>query len=127
MSAPNDRKYTETHEWIKMEGGVATIGITRYAADELTDVTYVELPELGAEVEAGSPFGEIESVKATSDLSSPIGGKVIDVNGRLDAEPELVNQDPFGEGWMVKLEAGDTAPMETLMDVETYEGQTSPQ
>ena len=121
MSAPNDRKYAETHEWIKCDGPVATIGITRYAADELTDVTYVELPEVGAQVRAGSPFGEIESVKATTDLYSPVAGHVVDVNRRLDDEPELVNQDPFGEGWMVKVETPDPSPIESLMDAESYQ------
>jgi glycine cleavage system H protein len=121
MAVPDDRKYGQTHEWTKLDGNTATIGITQFAADELTDITYVELPEVGREVEAGGALGEIESVKATSDLYSSVGGKVIAVNTRLADEPELVNSDPFGEGWMIKLECGDTSPIEKLMDSAAYE------
>jgi glycine cleavage system H protein len=123
MPVPNDRKYRPSHEWFKADGSVVTMGITQFAADELTDVTFVDLPAAGKMVEAGATIGEIESVKATSDLYTAVGGKVIEVNKRLADEPELVNNDPFGEGWMLKIEAGDTGPLEQLMDGKAYEEQ----
>jgi glycine cleavage system H protein len=103
MSAPNDRKYLETHEWHKPEGETVTIGITQFAADELTDITYVKLPKVGSKVTAGQPFGEIESVKATSDLYSGISGEVVAVNDSLNNDPGLVNRDSYGAGWMIKV------------------------
>jgi glycine cleavage system H protein len=121
MAVPQDRKYAQTHEWFKVDGSTVTIGISQFAADELTDITYVELPEAGREVTAGESFGEVESVKATSDLYCAVSGKVIAVNQRLADEPELVNNDPFGEGWMVKIESGDLSPLEKLMDAAAYE------
>ena len=123
MAVPNDRKYRETHEWFKADGNVVTVGVSQFAADELTDVTYVELPEGGATLEADGQLGEVESVKATSDLYSAVGGKVIEVNARLSDEPELVNNDPFGDGWMVKIECDDLAPLEKLMDGPAYDRQ----
>lgn len=121
MSAvPDDRKYTQTHEWLLVEGQVVTVGITQYAADELTDITYVELPETGADVTAGSAMGEIESVKATSDIVAHVSGKVIEINGALADEPGLVNTDPFGRGWMVKVQADDLSALEGLMDASAY-------
>jgi glycine cleavage system H protein len=117
---PDDRKYTQTHEWLLAEGHVVTIGITQYAADELTDITYVELPETGTEVTAGRAMGEIESVKATSDIVAHVSGKVIEINEALADEPGLVNTDPFGRGWMVKLQADDLSPLEGLMDASAY-------
>ena len=123
MAVPNDRKYRETHEWFKADGNVVTVGVSQFAADELTDVTYVELPEVGATLEADGQLGEVESVKATSDLYSAVGGKVIEVNARLSDEPELVNNDPFGDGWMVKIECDDLAPLEKLMDGPAYDRQ----
>jgi len=121
MAVPQDRRFAQTHEWFKVEGNVVTVGITQFAADELTDITYVELPEVGSELTAGERFGEIESVKATSDLYSAVSGKVIAVNERLADEPELVNSDPFGEGWMIKIECSDPSPLEKLMDATAYE------
>ena len=97
MNVPNDRKYAETHEWFLMEGDIVTIGITQHAADELTDITYVELPAVGAAVSAGAAFGEIESVKATSELTSAFAGTVTEVNEELTDSPELVNDDPFSK------------------------------
>ncbi len=123
MPVPNDRKYRQSHEWFKADGNVVTMGITQFAADELTDVTFVDLPAVGRSVEAGGTIGEIESVKATSDLYSAIGGKVVEVNKRLSDEPELVNNDPFGDGWMIRIEASDTAPLDKLMDAKAYEQQ----
>ena len=107
MAVPNDRKYRETHEWFKADGSVVTVGFSQFAADELTDVVYVQLPEGGEVLEADGQLGEIESVKATSDLYTAVSGKVIEVNARLSDEPELINNDPFGDGWMVKIESDD--------------------
>lgn len=120
MSYPTDCRYSETHEWYRASGNLVTIGITQYAADELTDITFVELPEVGKTVAAGEAFGEIESVKATSELLTSIGGKVVEINQRLADEPELVNGDPFGEGWMIKLQCEDLSPLESLMTAEQY-------
>ena len=120
MPVPSDRKYSQTHEWFKVDGNVVTIGITKFAADELTDITYVQLPEVGTPVTGGSHFGEVESVKATSELFTAVSGTVKQVNTRLATEPELVNNDPFGEGWMVKVECLDTSPLVHLMDGPAY-------
>lgn len=125
MDVPADRRYTKTHEWFKADGDVVTIGITKFAADELTDITYVQLPAKGAAIAAGKPFGEIESVKATSDLYSAIDGTVIDVNARLDKEPELVNNDSFGNGWMIKARCSNLAQLNALMDAAAYLSQTA--
>jgi glycine cleavage system H protein len=121
MAVPNDRKFLDSHEWFKADGNTVTVGISSFAADELTDVTYVELPEVGTQVEAGSPFGEIESVKATSELFSAVTGKVVEVNGRLADEPELVNNDAFGDGWMIKVECTDLSGLEKLKDGPAYD------
>jgi len=121
MAVPTDCRYAQTHEWFKVEGSVVTIGITQFAADELTDITFVDLPAVGATVQAGQRVGEIESVKATSELYSAVGGKVVARNERLANEPELVNSDPFGDGWMLKIEAGDTAPLAKRLDAAAYE------
>jgi len=123
VSVPTDRRYLKTHEWHKLDGDVCTIGISQFAADELTDVTYVSLPAIGTEVVANQPFGEIESVKATSDLVSGVSGVVAEVNGRLDASPELVNDDPYGEGWMIKVKLSDPAALDALMTADAYEAQ----
>ena len=116
MAVPQDCKFAQTHEWFKVEGSTVTVGITRFAADELTDITYVELPEVGSEVTAGEDFGEVESVKATSGLFCAVSGKVVEINERLADEPELVNDDPFGGGWMIKIECTDLSPLEQLLD-----------
>ncbi len=121
MAVPDDRKYAQTHEWFKVDGNVVTVGITQFAADELTDITYVELPEVGRTVETGNSFGEIESVKATSDLNSAVAGKVVEINTRLADEPELVNSDPFGEAWMARIECSDQSPLDKLMDGPAYD------
>src|SRR5712672_267590 len=102
MSAPKDRRYLETHEWHKLEGDTVTIGITQFAADELTDITFVDLPKIGTKVEPNKRFGEIESVKATSDLYSGVGGTVTAVNDELKNNPGLVNRDSYEGGWMIK-------------------------
>ena len=125
MSVPTDRKYAETHEWYQVDGKVVTIGITQYAADELTDITYVELPDVGTELEAGGMAGEIESVKATSELMCLVAGKVVAVNESLADKPELVNEDAFGAGWMLKVEVSDLSPLDALMDAKAYGAATA--
>jgi glycine cleavage system H protein len=119
MSAPTDRKYAASHEWHKQDGDVVTIGITRFAVDELTDVTYVDLPTVGKKLEAGKRFGEIESVKATSELYSAVAGEVIETNEALKADPSLVNQDPYGKGWMIKVKT-PAADLSALIDGDAY-------
>lgn len=121
MSFPSDRKYSESHEWYLVDGDMVTMGITQYAADELTDITYVELPEPGTPVEAGQPCGELESVKATSDLSCAVGGEVVERNDELADEPEKINEDAFGTGWMLKIRVTDLSPLDKLMDAAAYE------
>jgi glycine cleavage system H protein len=103
LSVPGDLQYTRTHEWVRREGDTATVGITDHAQDELGDVVFVELPEEGATFGAGDAFGTIESVKAVSDLYAPVGGEVVEVNSALDDLPEKVNEDPYGDGWIVRL------------------------
>lgn len=121
MSVPSDRKYSKTHEWFRAEGDVVTIGISKFAADELTDITFVDLPSAGSKITAGKPFGVVESVKATSDLFSAVSGEVVEANPRLANEPELVNNDSFGEGWMIKVRAADLGALGGLMDAAAYE------
>jgi glycine cleavage system H protein len=120
MSVPNDRKFLETHEWHKIEGDTATIGITQIAADELTDVTYVSLPKVGAKLTANKPFGEIESVKATSDLYSGVSGEVIEVNDGLNNDPGLVNRDPYNAAWMIKVKLSAPAEADKLLNTDDY-------
>lgn len=120
MAVPNDRKYMESHEWFKVAGDVVTIGITKHAADELTDITYAQLPAVGATVAAGKSFGEVESVKATSDIYSAISGTVTEVNKRLADEPGLLNTDPFESGWMIKVKCSDVSPLDKLLDATAY-------
>lgn len=121
MPAPTDRKYLKTHEWHKPDGDVVTLGITQSAADELTDITYVDLPKVGKRIEANETFGEIESVKATSDLYSGVAGEVVAVNDALADEPGLVNNDPFDGGWMVKLKMSDPSELDALLDAAEYD------
>ena len=121
MSVPADRKYLETHEWHKLDGAVVTIGITQFAADELTDITYVQLPAVGTKVSAGKAFGEIESVKATAELMCGVDGEVVEINAALNDNPGLVNQDPFDAGWMIKVKVSDPESVEKLLPGEQYE------
>ncbi|MCH2143574.1 MAG: glycine cleavage system protein GcvH [Phycisphaerales bacterium] len=121
MSTPNDRQYSESHEWFLKDGETVTIGITRHAADELTDITYVEMMPQGTSVDAGTSVGEVESVKTTADVVSMVGGSVVEVNENVATDPSLVNSDPYGEGWLVKLNVSDASSLEGLMDGETYE------
>lgn len=120
MNIPADRKYLSSHEWHKLDDGVVTVGITQQAADELTDVTYVALPKVGDEITAGSRFGEIESVKATSDLMTGISGTVTAVNEKLASDPGLVNTDPFEAGWMIKVNPKNPAELDALLPVAEY-------
>lgn len=120
MSAPTDRKYLETHEWHKVDGTTATIGITQIAADELTDITFVSLPKVGAKLSAGKPFGEVESVKATSDLYSGVSGEVTAVNDALNNDPGLINRDPYEAGWMIKVKLSNPADAEKLLNADAY-------
>ncbi|HEU0053471.1 MAG TPA: glycine cleavage system protein GcvH [Longimicrobium sp.] len=120
-NVPQDLKYTEKHEYLKSVGdGVFAVGITDYAQGELGDVVYLELPKPGTKVTALQPFGTIEAVKAVSDLYAPISGEVVEVNGRLDGEPALVNNDPYGDGWMLKIRASDPSEAEKLLDAAGY-------
>lgn len=117
---PEELRYTTEHEWVRVEGDRVRVGITKYAADRLTDIVYVELPEVGREVRFMEPFGVIESVKAASDLYAPLGGRVVEVNERLRDQPELVGQDPYGEGWMIVIEPHDLGELDRLLDAERY-------
>ena len=118
---PEDLKYSEEHEWLALEGDIAVIGITHFAQDSLGDVVFIELPEVGSDVSQFEKMGEIESVKAVSDLYCPIGGKVIEVNDSLTDSPELVNDSPYGDGWMLKVELADSSEIERLMSASEYE------
>jgi glycine cleavage system H protein len=116
---PEDLRYTSEHEWARTDGGHLVVGITDYAQDQLGDVVFVHLPEVGAEVTAGEPMGEVESTKSVSDIYSPVSGKVVARNDDLDGNPELVNEDPYGRGWLVKVEPKDEGGAE-LMDPDAY-------
>jgi glycine cleavage system H protein len=118
LNIPEDLQYTKSHEWVRIEGDTATIGITDHAQDELGDVVFVELPEEGDTFDAGESFGTVESVKAVSDLYAPVGGEVVEVNSALEDAPENINEDPYGEGWIVKLRTTDEAD---LLSPEEYE------
>ncbi|MBN1343099.1 MAG: glycine cleavage system protein GcvH [Phycisphaerae bacterium] len=125
MASPDDRKYSDSHEWFLADGDTVTMGITKFAADELTDVTFVDLPGVGARVTAGQPFGEIESVKATGELNTVISGEVVEVNERLADEPELVNSSPFDDGWMIRVKADSLDPLGSLKSAAAYDEMTS--
>ena len=118
MNIPEDLQYSKSHEWVRIEGDTATIGITDHAQDELGDVVFVELPDEGDTFDAGESFGTVESVKAVSDLYTPVGGEVVEVNSALEDAPENINEDPYGEGWIVKLRTTDDAD---LLSPEEYE------
>ncbi len=118
MSVPQDLRYTKTHEWMRREGDMAVVGITHYAQDQLGEVVYVELPEVGFTVRPGEELGTLESVKAVSELFSPVGGEIVEVNEQLADEPNRVNDDPFGEGWVVKIKISEEGE---LLDAVAYE------
>jgi glycine cleavage system H protein len=119
FKTPAELQYTKSHEWIKIEGDSATVGISDYAQDSLGDVVYVELPDVGASYEAGQPFGAVESVKAASDLYLPVGGEVTEINEPLLNQPELLNSDPYGAGWLIKIKLAQGVG--ALMSAEAYE------
>ena len=122
---PQDLMYTEDHEYLKPAGekGVVSIGVTDYAQGELGDIVFIELPKVGSKFKRREVFGTIEAVKAVSELFAPVGGEVVEINGRLDAEPALVNTDPYGDGWMIKLRLADEKERSTLLDAAAYKGK----
>ncbi len=122
---PGDLRYTKEHEWVRVDGDEAVVGITKFAADQLGDIVFVELPDVGRALDAHATFGVVESVKAVSDLFAPIAGEVVAANEALAGSPELVNADPFGEGWMLRLRLADAAQLDGLMDAAAYEQLTA--
>lgn len=121
MSAPENRKYTKTHEWISLEGDIATFGLTDHAQSELGDITYLELPEVGDAVKAGDAFGVVESVKAASDVYAPVDGEIVEVNSTAVDGPEVINQSPYDEAWLVKMKVSDPSQLESLLDPAAYD------
>jgi glycine cleavage system H protein len=120
LSVPEELQYTKSHEWVRTEGDTAAIGITDHAQDELGDVVFVELPEVGTTFDAGDSFGTVESVKAVSDLYTPVGGEVVEVNETLNDQPEKINEDPYGEGWIVKLSTSGEGDLLSASDYEQF-------
>ena len=120
MNFPSNLKYTNDHEWISVEGNIGTIGITEYAQGELGDVVFVDIDPNLSEIKSGESFGTIEAVKTVSELLGPCGGKVTEINNELTDSPELVNSDPYGKGWMVKIEISDSSELDSLLDSEAY-------
>lgn len=118
---PAEFRYTNDHEWVSVEGDTATIGITDYAQGELGDIIYLELPENNTHVSKGDPFGTVEAVKTVEEIYAPVTGEVVDINGALEDKPELVNQDAFAEGWLVRIKMSDPSELEELMDAEGYQ------
>jgi glycine cleavage system H protein len=118
VSVPEELQYTKSHEWVRTEGDTATIGITDHAQEELGDIVFVELPEQGATIDAGDSFGTIESVKAVSDLYAPVGGEVVEVNEALNDSPEKINEDPYGDGWIIKLRVSEEGDLLSASDYE---------
>lgn len=121
LSYPSDLKYAESDEWVRIEGDVATVGISDYAQDQLNDIVFVELPEVGTKIDKGESFGTVESVKAASDVVAPISGEVLEINGELEDEPDLINSDPYGKGWIIKLKVSGDPDVSGLMDASAYE------
>lgn len=125
MDIPKDLLYTEEHEWVLVENGIATIGITDYAQGELGDIVFIELPGAGDEVKQMEPFGTIEAVKAVSDLFSPVSGEITEINEMLQDQPELINQDPYDKGWMIKVKLSEPSELDSLLKASDYENQIS--
>jgi glycine cleavage system H protein len=121
MEFPEDLKYSKEHEWVLVEGSVATVGITDYAQDQLGDIVFVELPAVGDKVSKEDAFGVVESVKAVSDIYAPVSGKVVEVNDDLPENPEMLNEDPYGDGWIIKIEMNDPEELQDLMTATEYE------
>jgi glycine cleavage system H protein len=120
MNVPAELRYSTDHEWVRVDGNVVTIGITEYAQDALGDVVFVDVPEVAATVSMGESFSEVESTKSVSDIYAPVSGTVSAVNDTLDAQPELLNSDPYGDGWICRIEMSDPSQLESLMDAEAY-------
>jgi glycine cleavage system H protein len=125
--SPKNLRYAETHEWARLEGDVCTVGISQFAVEQLTDVVHIELPAVGGRVKAGKPFGEIESVKAVSDLYAPVSGEVVAVNDTLPADPSAIAADPYGKGWMVRIKAPPGTNLDRLLSAEQYDKQIASQ
>ena len=117
----HDLKYTDTHEWLKLKGNMAIIGITDHAQNELTDIVFVELPEVGKEIKKGEELCVVESVKSVSEIYAPVSGKIVNVNEKLEDAPEAINEKPYDDGWLVELEIKDKSEIDTLLDAESYE------
>jgi glycine cleavage system H protein len=124
MEYPENLKYTADHEWVRVEGNVAIVGVTEYAQGELGDVVYVDITELDEDLNEKDVFGSVEAVKTVADLYMPVSGKIIELNEGLESEPEKVNSDPYGDGWMIKIEMSDTSELDSLMDSATYTAST---
>ena len=120
MKIPEDLRYTKDHEWVRVEGNVATVGVTDFAQSELGDIVFVEIETLDEELEKEEVFGSVEAVKTVSDLFMPIGGTIIEINENIESSPELVNSDPYGEGWMIKIEINEASDIENLLSAEAY-------
>ena len=120
MKITEDLKYTKDHEWVRVEGNVATVGVTDFAQSELGDIVFVEIETLDEELEKEEVFGSVEAVKTVSDLFMPIGGTIIEINEKIESSPELVNSDPYGEGWMIKIEINEASDIENLLTAEAY-------
>lgn len=121
MNFPDDLKYTKDHEWLRVEGDVAVVGVTDFAQSELGDIVFVEIETEGEELDAEEVFGSVEAVKTVSDLFMPVSGEVVEVNSDLEANPELVNEDPYGKGWMIKIKMSDPSELEQLLDSDAYQ------
>jgi glycine cleavage system H protein len=121
MGAPKDLRYTKTHEWVRLEGDIATIGVSDYAQTELGDITFIELPEVGDSVSQNQPFGVVESVKAASDVYAPVDGDVVERNEEVIAAPELVNASPYEQAWLVKVRLSDLSQVEAMLDADAYD------
>jgi glycine cleavage system H protein len=122
---PTELRYTKEHEWVRVDGDVATIGVTQYAADQLGDVVFVDLPQSGRSIDQFATFGVVESVKAVSDLFAPLSGEIVEANAALAGEPELVNREPYGAGWMLRVRVADTSQLDGLLDAAAYDKLTA--
>jgi len=125
MNIPDDLRYTSDHEWIKLTGNLASVGITEFAQGELGDIVFVEIETVGSHLEKGSTFGTIEAVKTVSDLFMPVSGKVLEMNARINDAPDLINKDPYGEGWLIRVEVDDPAQLGQLLDAKAYTAMIS--
>ena len=121
MATPSDSRFADTHEWFRLDGDLVTLGITQYAANELTDITYAEMKPVGTQVKPGTSVGEVESVKTTSDVYSAVGGTIVEINQNVSADPAILNSDPFGKGWLVKIRTTDPSTLNKLMDQAAYD------